>query len=288
MHEAAAPRRQPGPGLGPGQHPGQHRVIPVHGEAVLGSERLAAAVADGVDQPGQGQLPAGALLAGGMGDGQTAPQAVADRRRPGEQSEGPRSAVGVAGPQDLAPGRLQPEDEVEGPLGDRPHLGQEPGVPEAQPVMPHARGDVGDRVGVQLVLVDPAGGVVLVPGPVGPLVAGQPLVGGLGLLPASGHREGHGRLDMVPGIGDATVETRDHAAGQLAAGDRLRGAVRVRPRQQSGHHRSPARAVARIRRHGSIPSLRPPVPQPAPCPACRRTPRGSSQAADSAAAPPRL
>ena len=60
--------------------------------------------------------------------------AMAQRRlwqiddEPGEQRERPRRAVGVAGPEDLAPRRLQVEHEVDGPLDHRPHRLEEAAV----------------------------------------------------------------------------------------------------------------------------------------------------------------
>ena len=70
-------------------------------------------------------------------------------------------------------GGLQVEHEVDGPLDDRPHGLDEAAVAGQQPVVPDAGGHVGEDVGVELVLLDPIGQVVLVPGAVGPL-AGRP------------------------------------------------------------------------------------------------------------------
>ena len=116
-------------------------------------------------------------------------------------------------------GRLELEDEVDGPLDHRPHGLGEAVIAGEEDVVPHAGGDVGADVGVELVLFDAVVDVVLVPGAVGPLQAGQPLVGplGFGRRPAGG--EGHGRLDVVPRIGVTAGEPRDHAARQLPLGD---------------------------------------------------------------------
>ena len=157
-----------------------------------------------------------------------AAQAVADRRRAGEQGERPRRAVGVAGPQDLAPRRLQVEHEVDGPLDHGPHRLDEALVAVQQPVVPHAGGDVGAHVGVELVLLDAVGQVVLVPGAVGPLQVDEPLVGPLGLGAAAAEVEGHGRLDVVPRVGVPAGEPRDHARRQLPLGDAVDGGVRGR------------------------------------------------------------
>ena len=93
----------------------------------------------------------------------------------------------------------------------------------SEPVVPHAGGDVGADVGVELVLLDPVGHVVLVPGAVGALEADQPLVGPLGLGDAAADGERHGRLDVVPRVGVAAGEPGDHAVGQLPLGDAVDG-----------------------------------------------------------------
>jgi hypothetical protein len=125
----------------------------------------------------------------------------------------------VAGPEDLPPRRLEIEHEVDGPLHHRPHdLGEAP-VAGAQPAVPHAGGHVGDDVGVELVGLDPVGQVVLVPGAVGPLQADQPVEGPLRLGVALAQGQGHGRLDVVPGIGVAAREPGDHARRELPLGD---------------------------------------------------------------------
>jgi hypothetical protein len=86
-------------------------------------------------------------------------------------------------------------------------VSSEPTVAGEEPVVPHAGGDVGHDVGVELVLLDPVFHVVLVPGPVGALDVDQPVVGPLGLGDATAEREGHGGLDVVPRIGVAAGTT---------------------------------------------------------------------------------
>ena len=130
---------------------------------------------DDVGQPGGAELPVGALVAEQLGHGHGAAQAVADARGAGEQGERPRRAVGVAGPEDLAARRLQVEHEVDRRLDDRPHGLDEATVAGEQPVVPHTGRRVGDGVGVELVLLDAVGQVVLVPRAVGPLGVDQPL-----------------------------------------------------------------------------------------------------------------
>ena len=64
-----------------------------------------------------------------------------DFYRRGEEGERPRGAVGVAGPDDLPPGSLEPEHEPDGALDDGPHLVEEPGVASVEEVVPGAGGD---------------------------------------------------------------------------------------------------------------------------------------------------
>ena len=266
-----------------------------------------AEVADGVHQPGQRQLPAGPLLAHLTGGGQAASQAVADGGGSGEQRERPGRAVSVAGPQDLAPGGLQRQHEVERPLHHRPHLGQEPGVAEAQPVMPDTRRDIGDRVGVELVLVDAVGGVVLVPGSVGPAGCGpatrRPRRPPLGARRRSGPWQPlRGSRDRTPppakrGIMPldswraAIVSAVRSASARDSSGDHLR-CLRCGPARLAGCG-GPSRwssAAAKLptwfRRHGPCPRSGGPARRSRRVEAaCRRTRRGSSPVADSAVSP---
>jgi hypothetical protein len=232
-------------------HAGEHRVVPVHRPAVLGRERVGL-VSDDVREPRCAQLPVGPLVAEVLGQRDGAAQAVADARRAGEQRERPGRAVLVSCPQDLAARRLELEHEVDGALDDRPERLEEALVAGEQVVVPHARGDVGDDVGVELLLLDPVGQVVLVPGAVGPLLGDEPVEGALGLGPTPAEVEGHGRLDVVPRIGVAAGEPGDHAVGQLPVGDGIDGGRHLGATEDAGkvrhvHRRSPG-AWSRTRR----------------------------------------
>ena len=225
----------------------QHRVVPVHRPAVLGGEGAVRAGAHDLGEEGDRELPVGALVAELGGDGHGAADAVAHRRRTGEQGEGPGGAVGVAGPQDLAAGGLQLEHEVDGPLHHRPQALEEPAVAGEQVAVPDAGGDVGEGVRVELVLLDAVGQVVLVPRAVGPLDVGEPLEAALGLGVETGHAEGHQRLDVVPRVGVAAREPGHHPGGELPLGHARGGQLQVRCAQQArdvgtsggGHGRPP-------------------------------------------------
>src|SRR5205814_8877991 len=110
-----------------------------------------------------------------------APERVVDARGTGEQGEGPRGAVGVPGPEDLAPRRLQLEHEVDGLFDGGPQVLEEAAVVGGQVVVPDTGGRVGAHVGVELGVLDAAVDVVVVPGAVPELGRGQPFVGPLGL-----------------------------------------------------------------------------------------------------------
>ncbi len=200
---------EPGLSLGTADHAGEHRVVPVHRPPMLRRERLRL-VRDDVGQPSGGQLPVRTLASEVLGQCDGAPQRVADGRRTGQQRERPRCAVGVTGPDDLAARPLELEHEVDRPLDDRPHRLHEAFVAGQQEVMPHAGGHVGAHVGVELVLLDGVGQVVLVPRAVGSLHAHQPLVGPLGRSALVTEIERHGGLDVVPRIGVAARKPRDH------------------------------------------------------------------------------
>ena len=121
---------------------------------------------------------------------------------------------------------------------DRPHRLDEALVVGEQPAVPHAGGHVGAHVGVELVLLDlrravVAGDVVLVPGAVVALEVDEPLVGPVGLGAAAADVEGHGRLDVVPRVGVAAGEPRDHPGGQLPLGDAVEGGVEVGGRDEA-------------------------------------------------------
>ena len=51
----------------------------------------------------------------------------------------------------------------------------------------------------------------------------EPLEGPLRFGPPAAHHQGHGRLDVVPRVGVAAVEPRDHAVGQLDRRDPFGG-----------------------------------------------------------------
>ena len=118
-----------------------------------------------------GVVPVGARLADDVGQRPAAAQGVLDARRAGEQGVVPRPrAVGLDRPQHQAVGPAQRQHPVERPLDGRPQVVEEPAVPRAAPVVPHAGGDVGAHVGVELGLLDAAvGPVVVVPAAVGTL-----------------------------------------------------------------------------------------------------------------------
>jgi hypothetical protein len=117
----------------------------------------------------------------------------------------------VTGPQDLASGLLEFEHEVDGPFDGGPHLLGEAAVCGDEPLVPYTGGDVGDHVGVELVLLDAVLHVVLVPGAVGSLDVHQPLIGPFGLSDATTDGQGHGRFHVVPRVGVTARHPRDHA-----------------------------------------------------------------------------
>ena len=102
--------------------------------------------------------------------------------------------------QRISPRCLQLEHEVDGALDDRPQALDEPPVSGHEPPMPHARGDVRAHVGVELVVLDAVGQVVLMPRAVGPLTGDEPVERALRLVMASAERQRHGGLDVVPRV----------------------------------------------------------------------------------------
>jgi hypothetical protein len=174
-----------------------------------------------------------------LGDADGTAQAVADRRRSSEEGEAPRGAVRVTGPQDLTARRLEVEHEVDGSLHGGPHRLDEAHVCREQPAVPHPGSDVGAHVGVELVLLDlgaavVAGDVVLVPGAVVALEVDEPLVGPVGFSAPAPEVEGHGRLDVVPGVAVTAGEPRDHARRQLPLGDAVDSGVQIGGRDETG------------------------------------------------------
>ena len=100
----------------------------------------------------------------------------------------------------------------------------ETSVPGAQPVVPHAGGDVGADVRVELGLFHRTiGQVVVPPTAVGELDVDQPLVGAFSWCVEAGHVECHRRLNMVPRVAVTAWKPRDHARVELQGGDRLGG-----------------------------------------------------------------
>ena len=71
------------------------------------------------------------------------------------------------------------------------------------------------------------------PGTVVALEVDEPLVSAVGLGVAAPDIEGHGRLDVVPGVAVAPGEPGDHAGGQLPLGDAVEGGVEIGGRDQA-------------------------------------------------------
>ena len=160
-------------------------------------------------------LPAARSVAESVGDRHGARQAVVDRRGAGDQGVVKRCSVGLAGPEDL-PGRLlQVQHPVDCASHHGPLLGQPRVVVADQVVMPHANGDVGDHVGVELRIGDTVGVVVLVPRTVSALIVSEPCVGQPRLVVASSGIERHCRLHVVPRVGMAAVAPQDETGGDL-------------------------------------------------------------------------
>ena len=189
-----------------------------------------------------------------------AAQAVADRRRAGEQGEAPRRAVGVAGPEDLAARRLQVEDEVDRLLDDRPHRLDEAAVLGEQPAVPHAGGHVGAHVGVELVLLHRGAAVRRRRRSTG--ATSRPRAGGRRATrrpgrPRPGGRRGRGPWPPRRGSRGrvAAREPRDHPRGQLPLGDAVHGGVEVGGGDEAGdvdgHGLRPSRWASWRRRRGS-------------------------------------
>ena len=85
--------------------------------------------------------------------------------------------------------------------------------------MPNARSDVGDDVGVELVLFDLVFEVVLMPGSVGALNVDKPLVRRFGFAAMLTDCERHRGLDVIPRVGVSAREPRDHARRKLPVSD---------------------------------------------------------------------
>ena len=104
-------------------------------------------------------------------------------RRTGEQRVVPRTCRRSVRAHSTVPSGLRmPSTQSSARCDGRPQVIDEAAVPGAQPVVPHAGGDVRAHVGVELGLLDRAvGQVVVPPAAVGTLDVDEPLVGALGL-----------------------------------------------------------------------------------------------------------
>ena len=116
-----------------------------------------------------------------------------------------------------------------------PELAQELDVAGDQVVVPGAGGQVGAHVRVQPGVLDRVALVVVEPAAVGELAAGQPPVGRHRLVHQAAHGQGHGRLDVVPGIAVPAVEPRDHPVVALHLRDGVARGQYVRAREDAGH-----------------------------------------------------
>ena len=83
----------------------------------------------------------------------------------------------MASPHDVTCRALQREYPIDGSVDHLPVGVEKFAIAGEKPVMPNTRGDVGDGVGVKLVLFDTIVVVVLVPAPVGKLDVTQPAIG---------------------------------------------------------------------------------------------------------------
>ncbi len=211
-------------GVGRGSRYGaaEDRVVPVHRVAVLVEEALGVA-ADRVGQRPGRQLPVGLRLLAALGDGQRTAQRLVDRGGAGQQRVGHRGAVGLPLPADLAAGLLEPEHELDRRVDRGPHPVDERVVAGGEVVVPDADGDVRAEVALQaavrrlLRIAVVVGGV---PGAVGVLVAGEPLVGaGRGLVFA-GRVQGHRGLGVVPRVEVVPAEPGQRPVLPLYGGDR--------------------------------------------------------------------
>ena len=202
-------------------------------------------------QPVGRRDPVGSWLVAQRREVRATSQCVRDRRRSGEQRVVPRTVVGGARPDHGAVFAAHRQHPIERALHGRPQVIDEGPVPRAEPVVPHAGGDVRAHVGVELVFLDGAvGQVVVPPTAVVALDVDEPLVAAFGCRMEAGDVERHGGLDVVPRVAMTTGEPRDHAGVELQRGDPLRGlddlfgrehAVDVR---QLRHGRHPPSAMA--------------------------------------------
>ena len=89
--------------------------------------------------------------------------------------------------------------------------------------MPDTDGDVGDRVGIELLLFDIVAQVVLIPTAVGELHVAQPAIGSSGFGMQTDNVERHRSLDMVPRITVTAGKPRHLSGWKLEVGDGLAG-----------------------------------------------------------------
>ncbi len=108
--------------------------------------------------------------------------------------------------------------------------------------MQHADGRVGAEVAL-LGQVGGPGGVALgvggVPRAVGVLVAGEPVVGGGGAFVLARGVQGHGGLDVVPGVEVVAAEPGDGAVGALDGGDARGGGGGLGRGEDAGQDEAP-------------------------------------------------
>ncbi len=140
----------------------------------------------------------------------------------------------MSSPDDLTAVGLHVDYEVDRSLDSGPHGLDKAEIPAQQVPVPHAGGDIGGAIGVEAILGDSALHVVVVPGPVGPLFVDEPLVGGVGGAAQSRHIESHCRLHVVPGVGVAAGEPRDHPVAKLPLRNRLGCLLQLVGRKASG------------------------------------------------------
>ena len=130
----------------------------------------------------------------------------------------------MTSPHDVASqARCSSSTQLTGRVDDCPVLGQEGPVAGEQPVMPDTDGDVGDRVGIELLLFDIVAQVVLIPTAVGELHVAQPAIGSSGFGMQTDNVERHRSLDMVPRITVTAGKPRHLSGWKLEVGDGLAG-----------------------------------------------------------------
>ena len=216
-----------------------------------------------------GGEPVGSRLVDQRSKAGATAQGMGDRRRAGQQRVVPRTIVGRARPQHGAVLAAHRQHPIEGPLHGGPQVIDEGPIPRAQPVMPHACGDVRAHVGVELGFLDASiGQVVVPPTAVVALHVDEPFVAPFGGGVEAGDIECHGGLDMVPRVAMPAGKPRDHPCVELQRSDPLGGLDDV----FGGQHALDVRQL----RHDQEPfgrtrcsSCRAPVTRRARPPSCR-------------------